>query len=391
MRGREAAPPLERGSLAGVRCVEREKYTLSPAERLSYAERLGLDLDALVREHGGATAAALRALQRAHLDRVTYETTGMHAGEGPPALDPHESARRIARGRGGYCFILVDAYAALLTTLGFRVSLHVAAVAPEPVSPDKWGNHVLLLVHAPGGDEGAAPLVSDVGLGDGPRAPFALRAHSWTEEDGPEAGAARGAGRRASYSYALARRRGAGGAEEWRFTHDAAGSFAGFSFRLDSSCAGAHEFARYHEYLWTSAGSPFRRAGVVAQRVAADGTKLSLRNEAIRRVRPYPGRASTCSSAASWPEWRARAEEVFHLRAGALTAEEQRTLWRLIRSKRRGGPAPAILRRWLGRGVLSALAAWWIARDSEIAARTRRILCRGVHAPASHEAVGRRE
>ena len=44
-------------------------------------------------------------------------------------------------------FVVVDAYAALLTTLGFAVSLHVGGVGEDPLPEDKWGNHVVLLVH----------------------------------------------------------------------------------------------------------------------------------------------------------------------------------------------------------------------------------------------------
>lgn len=61
------------------------------------------------------------------------------------------------RRRGGYCFVLVDAFAALLTSLGFVVSLHTAGVGESPLAAEKWGNHIVLLVHL-----GERRFVSDV-------------------------------------------------------------------------------------------------------------------------------------------------------------------------------------------------------------------------------------
>ena len=348
------APAIECGSIAGMHCVDRERYALTREEIAAYADRLRLDVDSLMREHG-VSLGALRALQFAHLDRIAYETTGMHAGEEPPVLDPHESARRLAGGRGGYCFIIVDAYAALLTSLGFSVSLHVAAVAPEPVPRTKWGNHVLLVVHALARaeeeDGGEAMYVSDVGLGDGPRAPFRIAEGSWHEPDGETDIISQKSYR---YSYALSRRRGVRGAE-WRFTHDRSGSFEGFTFRLSSSCTGAHEFLPYHEHLWMSPSSPFRRAGVVAQRVTANGVKLSLRNGAVRRVRPWPGRAtSTVCDTMSWTDWSGHVEKLFLLRLeDTLSGDQQRRLWQLVCAK--SGRCPGVrgrIRRWLRRAVL---------------------------------------
>ncbi len=57
--------------------------------------------------------------------------------------------------RGGYCFIVVSAFSALLQTLGFTVSLHTAFCGDEDdprfLSGDAWGDHVVLVAHLPCG------------------------------------------------------------------------------------------------------------------------------------------------------------------------------------------------------------------------------------------------
>lgn len=61
---------------------------------------------------------------------MPYETLDILRATPVPPLDPEESARRIIAGRGGYCFLLVDAFAALLVSLGFTVAEHHAAFTP---------------------------------------------------------------------------------------------------------------------------------------------------------------------------------------------------------------------------------------------------------------------
>jgi N-hydroxyarylamine O-acetyltransferase len=217
-----ASIAIHAGSLPGVVTVDESAYRLSEERVDAYLHRLGLSRADVA---SAPSLGALTALQTAHVDRIAYETIGVHTGEPPPPLDPRSSVERVVvHERGGYCFLLVDAYAALLVSLGFSVSLHCGGVGPYPLPLERWGNHVVLLVHG----LGDGPLVSDVGLGDGPAAPFALRTHEWSE---------------GGYTYAL--REEAARADEWRFVHDSGASFEGFSFRVDTSCTGAREFGRY--------------------------------------------------------------------------------------------------------------------------------------------------
>jgi len=210
-----ARAAVARGSLSGIVPLDQSAYTL-PASLLGlYLRRLGVDASKLA-----VDLTTLTMLQVAHVDRIAYENLSLHQRPGgtpseQPELNPLASVMRVAAGgRGGYCFLLVDAYAALLCSLGFCVSLHVGGCGEDPLPDAKRGNHVVMLVHLPGHP---TPYISDVGLGDGPSAPFPLRPHTWHEH---------------GYTFAL-RDHGGG---EWRFVHDAVGSFDGFTVSLATSC-----------------------------------------------------------------------------------------------------------------------------------------------------------
>ena len=106
-----------------------------------------------------------------------------------PSLDPVACAERVALAkRGGYCFILVPAFCALLQHLGFECSLHSASCASLPILPEKEGNHVVLLVHLDG-----RSFVADVGLGEATRLPIPLTAagpYEWVEAEEKQRGGA---------------------------------------------------------------------------------------------------------------------------------------------------------------------------------------------------------
>ena len=61
-----------------------------------YLRRLGL-------VQAPPSAAALRALHAAHVERVAYETLQIWLDR-PTTVDPLESAARVIGGRGGYCY-----------------------------------------------------------------------------------------------------------------------------------------------------------------------------------------------------------------------------------------------------------------------------------------------
>ncbi|WP_143587924.1 arylamine N-acetyltransferase family protein, partial [Streptomyces alboverticillatus] len=115
------------------------------------------------------TAEALRALHRAQVERVAYENLDIHLGSAT-SIDAAESVARIMRGRGGYCFHLNGAFSALLTALGYDVTLHRAGVQSTPEDPaGATGNHLALTVRL----DGERWLV-DTGLADAMHEPLPL-------------------------------------------------------------------------------------------------------------------------------------------------------------------------------------------------------------------------
>ena len=117
-------------------------------------------------------ADALRTLQLSHLRAVPFENLAIHLGEEivlaeQPLLDKIVGARR-----GGFCYELNGAFAALLGALGYDVELLSARV----FGPDGLGipyDHLALRVRTPDG-----PLLTDVGFGKHSHYPLRLDSRS---------------------------------------------------------------------------------------------------------------------------------------------------------------------------------------------------------------------
>jgi N-hydroxyarylamine O-acetyltransferase len=102
---------------------------------------------------------ALRELQLAHLRTVPFENLSIHLGE-PIVLDQDALISKVAqRRRGGFCYELNGAFAALLTELGYRVSLLQARVFGAGGLPGPPFDHLTLRVDL------AEPWLVDVGFG----------------------------------------------------------------------------------------------------------------------------------------------------------------------------------------------------------------------------------
>lgn len=100
----------------------------------------------------------LRELQFAHLHSVPFENLSVHAGE-PITLDvPSLIDKVVTRRRGGFCYELNGAFGALLTALGYDVSLLAARVFSDG-RPGMPFAHMALRVDL---DE---PWLVDVGFG----------------------------------------------------------------------------------------------------------------------------------------------------------------------------------------------------------------------------------
>jgi N-hydroxyarylamine O-acetyltransferase len=102
----------------------------------------------------------LRNLQRAHLFTVPFENLDIGWGR-RIKIDPDAFVRKIVeRQRGGFCYELNGAFAALLEALGFRVTLLSARAPAADGSDGPEFDHLALRVDL---DE---PWLADVGFGD---------------------------------------------------------------------------------------------------------------------------------------------------------------------------------------------------------------------------------
>ena len=260
----------------------------------AYLARLGV-------EHPGPPSAeGLRALHRAHVERVPYETLRIHLGK-PTTVEPAESVRRVLAGEGGYCYHLNGAFSALLAALGYDVRWHVGGVqgrgVPEPVGAS--AGHLALTVHGlPEGD-----FLADVGLGDGLYEPLPLRPGRYRQ--GP-------------FEFRLGPSVAVPGG--WRLEHDPAGGFTGMDF--DMAGAGPAHFADMHRHLSTDPSSGFVRV-FTAQRRHADGVD-ALRGCLLIAI-TSAGRAER--EVTERREWLAVLADLFGLRLAPADAE---TLWRRV-------------------------------------------------------------
>lgn len=106
-----------------------------------------------------ADLAGLRELHRAHLRRVPFENLDIHLGLpielGGPAID-----KIVLRHRGGICYELNGSFAALLTALGFTVSLLEGRVYGDDGALGIRYDHMCLRVEL-----GGVQYLADVGFG----------------------------------------------------------------------------------------------------------------------------------------------------------------------------------------------------------------------------------
>jgi N-hydroxyarylamine O-acetyltransferase len=107
--------------------------------------------------------ASLRRLHYAHLLAVPFENLDIHWGR-PVSLELDALYDKIViHRRGGFCYELNSLFAALLTALGFQVTLLSASVihGDGAISPEY--DHLALRVDLPGEN---LTMLADVGWGD---------------------------------------------------------------------------------------------------------------------------------------------------------------------------------------------------------------------------------
>ncbi|RSS83526.1 arylamine N-acetyltransferase [Streptomyces sp. WAC06614] len=252
----------------------------------------------------GPSAAGLFALHRAHLERVPYENLDIQLGR-PPAIDPELSARRIAAGRGGYCFHLNGAFSALLRSLGYEVTRHIGGVCQDLAHREVTGNHLVLTVRA-----GGTAYFVDAGLGDGPYEPLPLRAGTYRQ--GP-------------FTYRMEPLPRAGGGPGgrpggWSFLNEA-GPNPAVNFR--AAPATMADFAAEHRRLSTAEDSVFVRTLAVFRR-DAHGID-ALRGRTLSRTAPAAG--DTTRELTTPEAFFAALTTVFGCSLAGLTPADRALLW----------------------------------------------------------------
>ncbi len=137
-----------------------------------YLARIGLE------GSGDVDFASLERLQRAHLTAVLFETLDVFHRRGVRTDSKWSVEKVVERHRGGWCFELNGAFAALLEAIGYQVTLLGAVVLLE--GDDGQASHLTLRVDLD------RPYLVDVGFGDGFARPLPL------DDLGPHDGGTRG-------------------------------------------------------------------------------------------------------------------------------------------------------------------------------------------------------
>jgi N-hydroxyarylamine O-acetyltransferase len=214
------------------------------------------------------TIETLRALHRAHLFAVPFENLDIAIGR-KIVVDQDACVRKVVElRRGGFCYELNGAFAALLGTLGFRVTLLSARVAREKGGEGPEFDHLTLRVDL------ETPWLADVGFGDSFLDPLALEAG---KEQVDPAGRFRLIELNDRWQLERAQMEGSW-KSEYSFT---------LQPRQTSDFAG---MCRYHQ---TSPESSFTRSSVCSRatpdgRITLSGTKLIVTRMGIREERAIP-------------------------------------------------------------------------------------------------------
>jgi N-hydroxyarylamine O-acetyltransferase len=115
------------------------------------------------------SAETLRILHRAHLFAVPFENLDIHLGRKIVCDEPRFLHKIIDERRGGFCYELNGAFAALLRALGFQVTLLSARVARADGGESPEFDHLTLRVDL------AEPWLADVGFGENFLEPLRLQ------------------------------------------------------------------------------------------------------------------------------------------------------------------------------------------------------------------------
>ena len=115
------------------------------------------------------TVEGLRNLHRAHMLSVPFENLDIVLGRKIECDEDAFIRKIVTQRRGGFCYELNGAFAALLRAIGFKVTLLSARVPRDDGSDGPEFDHLALRVDL---DE---PWIADVGFGDSFLEPLQLR------------------------------------------------------------------------------------------------------------------------------------------------------------------------------------------------------------------------
>jgi N-hydroxyarylamine O-acetyltransferase len=124
------------------------------------------------------TEATLRSLHRAHLFTVPFENLDIHFGRRIHCDEAHILQKILNEHRGGFCYELNGAFAALLRALGFRVTLLSGRVVREDGSLGPEFDHLTLRVDL------EEAWLADAGFGEGFLEPLRLESRVEQEQSG---------------------------------------------------------------------------------------------------------------------------------------------------------------------------------------------------------------
>lgn len=126
--------------------------------RIHYQGSLTPGVDRASKDH--PSIDSLRALHRAHLFTVPFENLDISLGREIVCDETRILHKIVNERRGGFCYELNGAFAALLRALGYRVTLLSARVAREDGSYGPEFDHLTLRVDL------EEPWLADVGFGE---------------------------------------------------------------------------------------------------------------------------------------------------------------------------------------------------------------------------------
>jgi N-hydroxyarylamine O-acetyltransferase len=125
----------------------------------------------------------LRSLHRVHMFTVPFENLDIHLGRKIVCDEARFVHKIVNEHRGGFCYELNGAFAALLRALGFRVTLLSARVARADGCCGPEFDHLALRVDTPRVDLDE-PWLADVGFGGSFLEPLRLESSAEQPQDG---------------------------------------------------------------------------------------------------------------------------------------------------------------------------------------------------------------